>query len=100
MLKLNNLVHRLLIITLIFASNLFAQIKINSYQQLSEQVTPVKDTLFLRVQRPDKDTIRTFASHYRIAACTRPDAKAFINGEQTKVYASGAFVDLVDVNVG
>ncbi len=51
------------------------------------------------MQRPDKDTIRTFASHYRIAACTRPDAKAFINGKQTKVYASGAFVDLLHINV-
>jgi N-acetylmuramoyl-L-alanine amidase len=91
---------RSIIITLLFTSSIIAQIKINSYQQLTEQIILTKDTLFLQVQRPDKDTIRTFGSHYRIAACTRPDAKAFINGEPIKVYASGAFVDLVDVKVG
>ena len=61
---------------------------------------PMPDTLFLRVQRPDKDTVRTFASNLRIAACTRPEAKAFINGKQTKVYPSGAFVSLASINVG
>ena len=91
---------RSIIISLLFTSSIIAQIKVNSYQRLTEQVILTKDTLFLRVQRPDKDTIRTFGSHYRIAACTHPNAKAYINDEQTKVYASGAFVDLVDVNVG
>jgi hypothetical protein len=55
--------------------------------------------VLFRSQRPEKDTIRTFSSRYRIAACTRPDAKAFINGRQTKVYASGAFVDLLQINI-
>ena len=88
------------IVILLFTSSVFAQIKINSYQQLSPVQPKIEtDTLFLQVQRPDKDTIRTFASHYRVAACTRPDAKAFINGKQTKVYASGAFVDLLRINV-
>jgi N-acetylmuramoyl-L-alanine amidase len=58
------------------------------------------DSLFLQVQRPDKDTIRTFASRYRIAACTWREAKAFINDKQIKVYPSGAFVGLADVKVG
>ena len=91
---------RTIIITLLFTSNIIAQIKINSYQQLSPvQPKTIIDSLFLQVQRPDKDTLRTFNSHYRIAACTRPDAKAFINDKQTKVYASGAFVELLHINV-
>jgi N-acetylmuramoyl-L-alanine amidase len=91
---------RIIIITLLFTSNILAQIKINSYQQLSPvQSKTIVDSLFLQVQRPDKDTIHTFSSHYRIAACTRPDAKAFINDRQSKVYASGAFVGLLHINV-
>ena len=92
--------HRSFIFFLLFTSSVIAQIKINTYQQLSVIQPQIKiDSLFLHVQRPEKDTIRTFASHYRIAACTRPDAKAFINGRQIKVYASGAFVDLLQINV-
>ena len=91
---------RTIITTLLFTSNIIAQFKINSYQQLSPvQPKTIVDSLFLQVQRPDKDTLRTFSSHYRIAACTRPDAKAFINDNQTKVYASGAFVELLHINV-
>jgi N-acetylmuramoyl-L-alanine amidase len=91
---------RSFIFILLFTSSVLAQIKINTYQTLSAAQPQIKiDSLFLQVQRPDKDTIRTFASHYRIAACTRPDAKAFINGKQTKVYASGAFVELLQINI-
>ena len=90
---------RLFIVIFLFTSSVFAQIKIDTVQQPPFQVKTNKDTLFLQVQRPDKDTVRTFASHYRIAACTRPDEKAFINGRQTKVYASGAFVDLLHINI-
>jgi N-acetylmuramoyl-L-alanine amidase len=93
-------VYRSFILILLFSSSIVAQIKINTYQQLSADQPKIKiDSLFLQVQRPEKDTVRTFSSRYRIAACTRPDAKAFINGKQTKVYASGAFVDLLKVNV-
>ncbi len=91
---------RSIFIILLFTSSIFAQAKIDTVQQVPAQINTSKDTLFLHVQRPDRDTIRTFASHYRIAACTQPDVKAFINGSQTKVYASGAFVGLVDVKVG
>ncbi|MGD0035794.1 MAG: N-acetylmuramoyl-L-alanine amidase [Bacteroidota bacterium] len=95
-----NFVLRLIITTLFFTSSLLAQSKVDTAQLPPQiQVNMKKDTLFLQVQRPEKDTVRTFASHYRIAACTRPDAKAFINGKQTKVYASGAFVDLLYINV-
>jgi N-acetylmuramoyl-L-alanine amidase len=91
---------RSIITTFFFTSSLLAQSKVDTVQLLPPiQANIKKDTLFLQVQRPDKDTIWTFASHYRIAACTRPDAKAFINGKQTKVYASGAFVELAHINV-
>lgn len=93
---------RFIICILLLSSNLLTQATVNvvrSPMPLARQLFG-GDTLFLRVQKPDKDTIRTFASHFRIAACTRPEAKAFINGKQTKVYGSGAFVGLVNINVG
>jgi len=93
-------VHRSCIFILFLTSSVLAQNNINAYQTLSAAQPQIKiDSLFLQVQRPDKDTLRTFASHYRIAACTQPDAKAFINGKQTKVYASGAFVELLQINI-
>ncbi len=85
---------RSILILLFFASSAEAQVNI-------DPIRPhMPDSLFLQVQIPDKDTIRTFSSHLRIAACTRPEATAFINGKQTTVYPSGAFVGLVSVNVG
>jgi N-acetylmuramoyl-L-alanine amidase len=91
---------RLIITTFFLTSSLLAQRKVDTVQLPPPiQANIKKDTLFLQVQRPDKDTIWTFVSHYRIAACTRPDAKAFINGKQTKIYASGAFVELLHINV-
>jgi N-acetylmuramoyl-L-alanine amidase len=84
---------RSIIILLFFASSAAAQVNI-------DPVRPqMPDSLFLHVQIPDKDTIRTYSSHFRIAACTRPEATALINGEQTKVYPSGAFVGLVNLNI-
>jgi N-acetylmuramoyl-L-alanine amidase len=93
---------RSIIILLLFASSAAAQVNVDSVRP---QMPPVRhlfggDSLFLQVQIPDKDTIRTFSSRLRIAACTRPEATAFINGKQTKVYPSGAFVGLVNVNIG
>jgi N-acetylmuramoyl-L-alanine amidase len=85
---------RSIIFILFFVPNLVAQIKADSVQSLQSII------LFLQVQRPDKDTILIYSSRYRIAACTHPDAQAYINGEPTKVYASGAFVDLVDIKNG
>jgi N-acetylmuramoyl-L-alanine amidase len=82
----------------IFTSSLIAQVKVDSVQRPFAQDSIKKDSLFLRVQRPDNDTIWTFGAHYRIAAATRPGAKASINGKQTKVYASGAFVELLHIN--
>ena len=87
---------RSIITILLFTSSLIAQVDTDTIQLQSKIIN---DSLFLHVQRPDKDTLRTFASHYRMAACTRPDAKAFINGKPSKVYASGAFVELLKINV-
>ncbi len=86
----------------LFTSSLVAQTNIDTVRLPlpPSQNDAIKDTLFLQVQRPDKDTVQTYASHYRIAACTRPEAQAFINNRQMKVYPSGAFVGLVDVKVG
>lgn len=43
---------------------------------------------------------RTNASKIRIAACTDPGAKAFINSKEVKVYSTGAFVGMVDLVPG
>ena len=58
------------------------------------------DSLFLRVVVPGDDTVRAAFGRHRIAASTLPNAKAFINGQETKVYASGAFVGMVQIPVG
>ncbi len=59
-----------------------------------------KDSLFLRLVLPGSDTIKYGASRHRISACTTPNARAFINDKEVKVYASGAFVGMANVNVG
>ena len=85
---------RSFVLSSLFVSSLLAQTLIDPLHP------SVPDTLFLRVQFPAVDTVKTFSSHYRIAACTKPDARAFINHKSTKVYASGAFVGVVNVPVG
>ncbi len=91
---------RLFIAFLLFTSSIIAQIKTDTLQQRPVQIQSSKDSLFLHVQIPDRDTIRTFSSRLRYAACTSPNAAAFVNGKQSKVYASGAFVGLVNINIG
>ncbi len=91
---------RSFIILLLLSSSLIAQVKIESIQQQTIQIPAKNDTLFLRVQIPDKDTVRTFSSRLRYAACTLPNATAFVNGKQSKVYASGAFVGLISIETG
>lgn len=85
---------RSFIVLLLFISTVAAQ---NTTESIRP---PMPDSLFLQVQIPENDTIKTFASRIRVAACTRPEATAYINGKQTKVYASGAFVGLVNINSG
>lgn len=43
---------------------------------------------------------RTGYPRIRISACTIPGAKAFINGKKVKVYSTGAFVDMIDLEYG
>jgi N-acetylmuramoyl-L-alanine amidase len=60
-----------------------------------------ENKLFLRFVSPgDNDTVRARGDRVGIAGCTIPSARVYINGTETKVYASGAFVGLVDANVG
>jgi len=61
---------------------------------------PVNDTLYLRVVLPDRDTVQTPFSRYRIAASTNPSARAFVNDKELRVYPSGAFVALLPLAVG
>jgi N-acetylmuramoyl-L-alanine amidase len=85
---------------LLFTSSIIAQVKTDTLTQQLVQAQINKDSLYLRVQIPDKDTIRTYSSRLRYAACTSPKATAFVNEKQTKVYPSGAFVGLINIDVG
>lgn len=58
------------------------------------------DSLFLRVVVPGGDTTRSSSPRHRIAGCTNPASKAFVNGKAVKVYPSGAFVSLLDLSYG
>ncbi|MBI3786798.1 MAG: hypothetical protein HY276_00945, partial [Ignavibacteriales bacterium] len=87
---------RLFFVIVFLASSLLAQVSGTT----SVATPPDKDSLFLRIVIPDRDTIRNATSRYRIAACTLPAAKAFINGKEVKVYPSGAFVSLMSVAIG
>lgn len=59
-----------------------------------------QDSLYLRMMIPNRDTLRVPTGRQRIAASTHPHAKAFVNGKELKVYASGAFVALLQFPVG
>lgn len=65
-----------------------------SFINNSDQET--QDSLFLNIVIPETDTVLYSFSRYRVAANTHPEATAYINGEEVKVYSSGAFVDLID----
>lgn len=71
---------------------------------LSATVLPTSqlpgDTLYLRVVVPGGDTTRSSSPRHRIAGCTNPTSKAFVNGKEIKVYPSGAFVSLLDLAYG
>ncbi len=61
---------------------------------------PPGDSLYLNVVYPESDTTTTPASRHRFAANTNPTARAFVNGSEVRVYPSGAFVGLLNLNVG
>ena len=63
---------------------------------IAQQVNLNSDSLYLNIVIPEEDTVMYSFSRYRVAANTHPEAKAFINGEEVKVYSSGAFVDMIN----
>lgn len=67
---------------------------ISAYGQNARDIEA--DSLYLNIIIPEQDTVIYSYHRYRVAANTHPDAKAYINGKEVKVYASGAFVDLID----
>lgn len=71
---------------------------LSAAQSVPDPVRPVMpDTLFLKMRASGRDTIRANSSRIRVAAWTRPEAKAFINGKEVKVFSSGVFVGGVPV---
>ncbi len=56
------------------------------------------DSLFLNITIPEEDTTYVPFSRYRFAAGTHPDARAFVNGEEVKVYENGAFAGLLELD--
>ena len=79
------------------ARTIIAVLIFSCFESFAQQKT---DSLFLRVAVPESDTVQVPYSKHRIAACTLPAARAFINDQETKVYASGAFVGLVPLSFG
>jgi len=75
-----------------------------SFAALSSDHSPINqsrtDSLFLRVAIPGQDTTRSSSPRHRVAACTNPASKAYVNGKEVKVYPSGAFVSLLDLPYG
>lgn len=55
------------------------------------------DSLFLRVVIPETDTVVTPLSRHRIAGSTIPAARAFLDGREIKIYRSGGFAGLVEL---
>ncbi|MBI3111422.1 MAG: N-acetylmuramoyl-L-alanine amidase [Ignavibacteriales bacterium] len=79
-------------VLLVFPSFVFGQSPTDSLVK--------QDSLYLRMIIPDRDTLRVMTGRQRIAASTHPNAKAFVNGKELKVYPSGAFVALLQFPVG
>jgi len=65
--------------------------------QPADSLRPTVDSLFLRVVIPETDTILTPLSRHRIAGATVRNAKAFVENKEVKVYQSGGFAALVEL---
>ncbi len=63
------------------------------------QIVPPRLNFILLVV-PEKDTVETPTSTYRLSASTAPDSKVFVNGKSYKVYPSGAFCGKLTLAVG
>lgn len=62
----------------------------------SQELISPADSLFLNIVIPEQDTVIYAFTRYRVAANTHPMARAFINGDEAEVYASGAFVGMIE----
>ncbi len=62
---------------------------------IAQQNSFTTDSLYLNIVIPEEDTVMYSFSRYRVAANTHPEAKAFVNGNEVKVYSSGAFIDMI-----
>ncbi|MEX1140172.1 MAG: N-acetylmuramoyl-L-alanine amidase [Bacteroidota bacterium] len=70
---------------------------LTSLAQPAESLRSAVDSLFLRVVIPETDTVITSVSRHRIAASTIRMARAFVDGREVKVYQSGGFAGIVDL---
>lgn len=75
---------------LLISSTLSAQVADTLADFTPNEVSP----LFLSIVLPESDTVFNSPFRYRIAASTNVTSRAFINGEEAKVYPTGAFVGL------
>ncbi len=82
-----------LVIAFLAATNVCAQVDVAPYDTTISATT---ESLYLNIVIPETDTVSYGSQRYRIAANTNPAAQAFINGEEVKVYESGAFVDVME----
>jgi len=55
---------------------------------------------FIYIAVPEQDTTRSISPRYRIAGCTLPENAVTINGKTVKVYSSGAFISMVELQEG
>jgi len=55
---------------------------------------------YISIVVPEKLNTTTTSSNYRLAANTLPKSSVEINGKKLKVYPSGAFVDLMKLEIG
>lgn len=75
---------------LVFTTNLSAQV---------DSLSSVKtDSLYLNIVIPEEDTTVVNLSRYRLAANTLPNARAYINGVEVRVYETGAFVEMIELD--
>jgi N-acetylmuramoyl-L-alanine amidase len=59
-----------------------------------------RDSSFILLVVPETDTVTTSSSKYRFSASTIPGNTVTVNGKGYKVYPSGAFVGLLDLQIG
>lgn len=59
-----------------------------------------RDSTFILLVVPEADTTTTPSSKYRFSASTNPGNMVSVNGKSYKVYPTGAFVGLLDLQVG